>query len=80
MTKPFLLGIDAGTSWVKTVVFDHEGNEVGLSRARVPVETIKQNWAEQDMDQIWQAVKGTIRQCLKENKISASDIAGIGVT
>ena len=79
MPKPYLLGVDAGTSLVKAVVFDHEGHEVGLSRTRIPVETSRQNWAEQDMEDVWQAVKDTIGTCLQANKISASDIAGIGV-
>ncbi|UCF95151.1 MAG: carbohydrate kinase [Desulfobacterales bacterium] len=80
MPRPFLLGIDAGTSLVKAVVFDHQGHEVGLARARVPIETVRKNWAEEDMEQVWEAVKETIRMCLQENKIAASDIAGIGVT
>ena len=79
MPKPYLLGVDAGTSLVKTVVFDHEGSEVGLMRTRVPVEIGRQNWAEQDMEQVWRAVKDTIRKCLQANKIPASEIAGIGV-
>ena len=79
MPKSYLLGIDAGTSLVKAVIFDHEGNEIGLSREGVPVETVKQNWAEQDLEQVWQAVKNTIRKCLQENRISPSDIEGIGV-
>ena len=79
MPKPYLLGVDAGTSLVKAVVFDHGGNEVGLSRMRVPVVTSRQDWAEQDMEHVWQAVKGTIGKCLQTNNISASDIAGIGV-
>ncbi len=80
MGRPFLLGIDAGTSIVKTVVFDENGREVGLSRERVPVETARQDWAEQDMDLVWRAVKKTIANCLRDQGISASEIAAVGIT
>ncbi|MBW2123432.1 MAG: carbohydrate kinase [Deltaproteobacteria bacterium] len=79
MRKPLLLGIDAGTSVVKTVVFDEDGREIAVSRERVPVETTRPNWAEQDMDLVWSAVKKTVSRCLKGHGISASDIAGVGV-
>jgi xylulokinase/L-xylulokinase len=79
MGKPFLLGIDAGTSLVKTVVFDQDGHEIGLNREPVSVETPRQGWAEQDMDVVWQAVKKTVGTCLKHHGISASDIAGVGI-
>lgn len=79
MGKPFLLGIDAGTSLVKTVVFDQDGHEIGLSRERVPIETVRQNWAEQDMDLVWRATKKTIGTCLKNHGISASEIAAVGL-
>ena len=79
MTKPFLLGIDAGTSQVKTVIFDHDGNEVCLSRARIPVETQRTGWAEQDMDLVWESIKKTVAECLAPNNISKYDIAAIGI-
>lgn len=79
MTKPLLIGIDAGTSLVKTVIFDHDRNQVCLSRARIPVETQSAGWAEQDMDLVWESVKRTISDCLAPNNISKSDIAAIGI-
>lgn len=79
MGKPLLLGIDAGTSLVKTVVFDEDGQEIGLSRERVPIETARQDWAEQDMDLVWRSVKKTIANCLNDHGIPASDIGGVGI-
>jgi sugar (pentulose or hexulose) kinase len=80
MTKPYLLGVDAGTSLVKAVIFDYAGDEIGISRTRIDMETNKPGWAEQDMQLVWQAVKKTIADCLKKNKIPSADIAAIGIT
>jgi len=80
MGKPFLLGIDAGTSFVKTVVFDQYGREIGLSREPVPVETTRQDWAEQDMDLVWRAARKTIANCLKDHGISAKRTGSLEAT
>lgn len=79
MKKEFLLGIDAGTSLVKAVIFDVEGKEVALSRKKIAIETPRPGWAEQDMDRVWEAVKETIIESVRKAKISPSSIAAIGV-
>ncbi len=80
MSEKYLLGIDAGTSVVKSVVFDFNGREVALSRQRVPVETPMPGWAEQDMEKVWEAVKKTIAESMMKANIPSSSIAAIGVT
>lgn len=52
----YILGIDAGTSMVKSVLFDRAGNEVAVSRQKTVVATPQPGWNEQDMDEVWQAV------------------------
>lgn len=79
MKGEFVLGIDAGTSVVKSVVFDLEGKEIALSRRRVSIETPKPGWAEQDMEKVWQMVKETIAESIARANISPSSIAAIGV-
>ncbi len=64
MWEKFLLGIDAGTSVVKTVIFDLEGQEISFSSRRLSIETVKPGWAEQDMNEVWQAVRETIQEGL----------------
>lgn len=79
MSEKFLLGIDAGTSMAKTIVFDLEGGEVVSASRRVSIETAKPGWAEQDMDFVWEAVKQTIRESLKKSKPASSNIAAVGI-
>ncbi len=80
MREKFLLGIDAGTSVVKTVVFDIEGKEIAVSKRYVPIETPRPGWAEQDMEKVWESVKQTIVEAVAKAKISPSSIVAIGVT
>ncbi len=79
MSGKYLLGIDAGTSVVKSVVFDPEGKKVTLSRQRILIETPRPGWAEQDMEKVWGAVKKTIVESIIRANIPSSSIAAIGV-
>lgn len=80
MQDKFLLGIDAGTSVVKSVLFNLEGKEISIARRKVSILTPRQGWAEQDMDDAWEKVKETIFEAVEKASISSSSIAGIGVT
>ena len=54
--------IDAGTSVVKAVAFDDEGEELTVARQTVPVTRTHTGWSEQDMQSVWEAVSQTIKQ------------------
>ncbi len=72
-----LLGIDLGSSSVKGVVFDYSGKQ--LASASCGYTTLrKQNRAEADPDEIWTAVKKTIKS-LSEDK-SAGDIEALAIS
>ncbi|QGV82112.1 FGGY-family carbohydrate kinase [Streptomyces ficellus] len=59
-----VLTIDVGTSVIKSVVFDDQGNEIALSRIGTEVLRPRPGWAEQDMDAVWNAVVFTVRSAL----------------
>lgn len=75
-----VLGIDAGTTMVKSVLFDLEGNELEMRRERIPLEHPQSNLTEQDMGQIWNAVKSTTKKALRESGLKRENIVGIGTT
>ena len=54
--------VDAGTSVVKAVAFDDNGNEMAIARQMVPILRAQPGWSEQDMQAVWQAVVLTIRE------------------
>ncbi|GAA2493661.1 FGGY-family carbohydrate kinase [Streptomyces gobitricini] len=59
-----VLTIDVGTSVIKAVVFDDQGQETALSRIGTEVLRPRTGWAEQDMEAVWDAVVLTVRGAL----------------
>ena len=54
--------VDIGTSVIKAVAFDHDGNEVALARQETAVLRPVPGFSEQDMDSVWNATASTIRE------------------
>ncbi|WP_315115885.1 FGGY-family carbohydrate kinase [uncultured Clostridium sp.] len=78
--KKYLIGVDAGTSLVKSVLFDLQGHELFVSKQKTQVLTPRQDWAEQDMYSVFQATLNTLRELVDESNISSKDVLAIGVT
>lgn len=76
----YLLGIDIGTSGVKTLIIDVEGRPVASAMAEHPLYTPKPLWAEQNPEDWWQSTVLTVREVLTKSGISAGDIRGIGLS
>ena len=75
-----LIGIDAGTSVVKAVAFDFEGNEVCVHEAAVQLRRPERSWVEQDMNELWETVKTCLGEVVRKLRESKKDLAGIGIT
>ncbi|MEW5817338.1 MAG: FGGY-family carbohydrate kinase [Spirochaetota bacterium] len=81
MRKTYLLGIDNGTTTTKATLFDTEGGEVAVAGSReVKTSHPEPGWAEQNMEEIWQATVSAIRTCLEKSRINPSDIAGLSLS
>lgn len=70
-----VLGIDAGTTSVKTVVLALDGQILGTSSSTVRIRHPRPEQAEQDMDEVWSAVAATITASCQE----AGDVELVGV-
>lgn len=76
----YLLGIDLGTSGTKTVLFDFIGNTICSKTIEYPLYQPANGWAEQDPSDWWNATCNGIKYVLTKGGISASEIAGIGLS
>ena len=74
----YIIGIDSGTSGVKAVLFDLDGNEIRKKGFPIEAYTPFENWFEEDMDEILEKTFDAIRYVVKP--FSQSAIIGIGVT
>lgn len=73
----YVIGIDVGTSKIKAVLFDLEGNEKRIAYSEnIPI--VKEEKVEQDMNVLWDRTL----KCLKEilTYTDPKNIQGIGVT
>ncbi len=80
MFEPYLLGIDIGTSLVKSVIFDLHGNEVVVSHVAPEIIRVKPDWSETPMQGIWQSVVESVREVTYNDAIRGHSIAGIGLS
>jgi sugar (pentulose or hexulose) kinase len=80
MGAAFLLGIDAGTTVIKSTLFALDGREVAGSGHESSLLAPRLGWAEADMDAVWSAVIHTVRQTLRTAGVSAGDVLAVGVT
>lgn len=76
----FLIGIDLGTSGVKTVLFDESGKPVASSTVEYPLYQPKLGWAEQDPEEWWRGTCESINNVLLKSGVDKRDIKGIGLS
>lgn len=80
----YFLGIDVGTSSVKTTIFDAEkGVSVGKASfppTEQPIDTEKPGWAEQDPEIWWSNFTAGFAQILSTNQFDPKSIAAIGIS
>jgi erythritol kinase len=74
----YLLGIDAGTSVIKAVLFDVHGGEIIVVRRDSQVERPQPDWSETDMEAVWQVTREAIRAVTAQ--VPGERIAGVGIT
>ena len=81
MAKRYLLGIDNGTTTTKATLFDFSGQEIAVSSSK-EVRTLHPQpaWAEQSMDEIWEAMSAAIRDVIQRSKIEPEEIASISLS
>ncbi len=76
----YLIGIDVGTSSMKTLLVDEAGTVVGRVSELYPFDTPKPLWSEQDPAHWWKATRLSIKRVMELSKVSAEEIAGVGLT
>ncbi len=77
---PLLLGIDAGTTVTKSVLFDTTGREVARASRRVPLSYPAPHHVERDQDAMWDSVVRTVREAMDRATADPDDLVAVGVT
>jgi erythritol kinase len=78
--KDLLIGIDAGTSVIKSVAFDLKGRQIAFTALPNRYETILGGGAEQDLARTWADTATTLQQLADKVPDLARRVAAIAVT
>ena len=77
MEKKYLIGIDAGTTAIKAVLFDLRGRQIDCAEAENQVIHSNQSWNEQDMEQLWQSLAGCVRRLAANGPAAPEEMVSI---
>ena len=79
MAKP-ILAIDQGTTSSRAILFAADGSPQHSAQQEFAQHFPADGWVEHDGEDIWQSTLSVCREVLDKAGISASDVAGIGIT
>ncbi len=78
--RTHILAIDQGTTSSRAIVFDSEMQIVSTGQKEFAQHYPASGWVEHDPEEIWSTVVWSVKEALKKAKLSAEDIAAIGIT
>ncbi|HDV6257853.1 TPA: glycerol kinase GlpK [Staphylococcus pseudintermedius] len=76
----YILSIDQGTTSSRAILFNEEGEIVGVAQREFKQYFPKSGWVEHDANEIWSSVLSVMASVLTENNVSANEVKGIGIT
>jgi glycerol kinase len=75
-----ILALDQGTTSSRAIVFDHAGSIVSVAQKEFQQIFPQPGWVEHDPNDIWSTQAGVAAEALTKARLSAADIAAIGIT
>ncbi|MEQ9641110.1 MAG: glycerol kinase GlpK [Alphaproteobacteria bacterium] len=75
-----ILAIDQGTTSSRAIVFDADRNVRGVGQLEFAQHFPRSGWVEHDPEEIWDTTVATAEQAMAKAGVTASDLAGIGIT
>ncbi len=78
--KEYILTIDQGTTSTRSILFNHNAEIVSINQMEIEQICPNDGWVEHKPEEIWIKTYQTIANVLKQAKVSANQIACIGIT
>lgn len=76
----YVIGIDAGTMGVRTVIFDLNGNEVSSAYFETPTFYPRPGWVEQRAEDVIDLAYQSVAEAIRKKNVDASEIISISFT
>ncbi len=77
--KRYVLALDQGTTSSRAILFNHAGQVCGIAQQPFAQFYPAPGWVEQDAAEIWQSQLVVARAVLRDNGVSAGEIAALGI-
>lgn len=74
----YLLGIDLGTTGVKSLLLHEDGRVAGAATAELSLSIPRPGWSEQNPEEWWMATCASVRALLDRTGVRPEEIAGLG--
>ena len=78
--KRYLLGIDIGTSGVRSAIFDEDGNLASLARRGYQFQHPKPDWSEIDPEEVWQKTIQAVGESVSQSSVEPGSILALGLS
>ena len=76
----YIMALDQGTTSCRCIIFEHDVTIKSLAQKEFTQYYPQPGWVEHDAQEIWDTTLEVARIAMLKQKISARDIAGIGIT
>src|SRR5574344_1210850 len=76
----YILAHDLGTSGNKATLYADDGARLGSATVGYPTHFFNGNWAEQDPEDWWRAVRDSTKQLLAESRVDPAAIAVVSLS
>ncbi|MCK4926057.1 glycerol kinase GlpK [Candidatus Aerophobetes bacterium] len=80
MSKKYILAVDEGTTGTRAALLNREGEIIAMFYREFTQYFPRAGWVEHDPEEIWQVTIQVVERVLSKAKVSAADIAAIGIT
>lgn len=78
--KKYIMALDEGTTSLRTIIFDKQGNEISVGRREFEQIFPNEGWVEHNATEIWNKQLESAKEALEEANLTYEDIAAIGIT
>ena len=75
----YFMGLDNGGTTTKAALYDERGREIGVASRETKMLTPKPGWTERDMEEMWEANCGVMRDVLDKTGVPPDDVAGVAI-
>ncbi len=79
MTR-YIGAIDQGTTSTRFIIFDRTGGTIAFAQREHRQIFPRPGWVEHDPTEIWENTRGVITEALSRARLSAGDLAAVGIT